>query len=71
MKRCCFPENVYKATDQGIVFEKTTRIIYKCDCGYELLWMDEWTDEKKAEVKAEVDAHHNYHIIPDETNPTE
>ena len=64
MKKYSFPSNIYKVTDEGILLEKTTRTIYKCDiCGYELLWMDEWDDEKKAEVQAKIDAHHNEHII--------
>ena len=57
MKRICFPNDNYKVTDEGIILEKTTRIIYRCQCYYELLWMDEWDDEKKAEVQAELDAH--------------
>jgi hypothetical protein len=62
MKRFCFPNNIYKVTDEGIILEKTTRIIYKCDCGYDRLWCDEWDDAKKAEVQAEVDTHHAEHF---------
>ena len=57
MKRCCFPSNIYKVTDEGILLEKTIRTIYKCECGYELLWIDEWENEKKAEVQSKIDAH--------------
>ena len=69
MKRYSFPENINKVTPEGILLEKTTRTIYKCDiCGYELLWLDAWDDAKKEEVKAEVDAHDNVHIIPETTD---
>jgi hypothetical protein len=58
MKRFCFPDNVYKVTDEGILLEKTTRTIYKCDvCSQDIFWNDEWDDEKKAEVQAKIDAH--------------
>lgn len=69
MKRFCFPNNIYKVTDEGILLEKTTRTIYKCDiCSYEHLWIDEWDDTKKAEVKEELDAHYNEHIIHETTD---
>jgi len=58
MKRYCFPDNVYTVTDEGVLLEKTTKIIYKCDvCGQDLFWNDKWDDEMKAEVQAKIDAH--------------
>jgi hypothetical protein len=59
MKRCCFPNDVYKLTDEGYkLVEKTIMVRYKCDvCGQDLFWNDEWDDEKKAEVQAKIDAH--------------
>jgi hypothetical protein len=57
MKRLSFPDNVYKVTDEGILFEKTEKIIYRCECGYDCLWVDTWDDETKAKVQAEIDAH--------------
>jgi hypothetical protein len=80
MKKYNFPINVYEGTDNLTIptgeqkyLGQRNIIMYKClicNC-FTQEWDDTWPDEKKAQVKAEVDAHHNYHIIPDETNPTE
>jgi hypothetical protein len=76
MKKYNFPVINYQETnicnERKCLGQKNV-IMYKClicNC-FTQEWDDTWPDEKKAQVKAEVDAHHNYHIIPDETNPTE